>query len=385
MVTTFIIENVNFNLDVFIESPICADESNGSVDLGLENGVQALWLFDQLSGVVRDDLPAGNYQVQLSQNACDTIIEIVVPSAPAIFLNLEIDYVLCSNSGGFIFSQASGGQGPYDYLWNDSSTAPERMNLSNGIYVLTVTDDMGCTRVDSVQIQNVLGLDFQANVDHISCFGEEDGSIEVDLMSGTPPYMVEWEDGSTELIRDNLGPGTYTGTVNDDNNCSIILNRIIREPALLEADLQTNNAGEFEALVSGGTPQYSYLWNDGNNTSVIREPILGFGYEVTVTDANGCIAVRDEVFSQVSTSEVAILNVQLSPNPNNGTFQISFDITLDLEGIVIYNIYGQKISSQINILSNGVAEINVPQDRKGTFILDAQFKQGRYHQKLMVF
>ena len=385
VVTTFILESVSFNIDVTVEAPICAGESNGTVNLDLESNIEVLWLFDQFVGSVRDDIPAGSYQVQLSQNACDTIIEINVPATPIIFLNLEIDYVLCSSTGGFIFSQASGGQGPYEYLWDDSSTDPERINLGNGTYVLTVTDAMGCTTVDSVQIQNVLGLDFQANVDDISCFGEDDGSIEVVLMSGSPPYMAEWEDGNMELTRNDLGPGTYTATVSDANNCNVILNRIIREPTLLEVDLQINNAGEFEALVSGGTPQYSYMWNDGSNTSVIREPILGFGYEVTVTDANGCIAVRDEVFSQVSTSEVAILNVQLSPNPNNGTFQISYDITLDLEGIVIYNIYGQKISRQINILSNGTVEINLPQDRTGTFILDAQFKQGSYRQKLLVF
>lgn len=385
VVTTFIVEDANFNLDVLIEAPICAGESNGIVDLGLENDMEALWLADQFTGVLRDDLPSGQYEVLISQGACDTIVEIVVPSTPAIFLNLEIDYILCSSIGGFIFSQVSGGQGPYEYLWNDSSTEPERMNLTNGTYVLTVTDGMGCTSVDSVLIQNVLGLEFQANIEHVSCFGNDDGGIEVALMSGTPPYMVEWEDGTRELIRENLGPGMYTATISDVNNCSVIINRIVREPTLLEVDLQINDAGEFEALVSGGTPQYSYAWNDGSSISVIREPILGFGYEVTVTDANGCIAARDEVFSQVSTLDIALSDVSLSPNPNNGTFQLRYDVALDLEQIVIYNIYGQQVTSQITTLNNGSVEINLPKDRKGTFVVDAQFKQGRYHQKLMVF
>ncbi len=385
VIRTFTIESIDFGFDVSIDSPICEGEQNGKVEFSVQDGVEVLWLFDQQEISNRDDLPAGEYQVELSQNSCDTVIQIVIPPTPAIFLNLEIDYILCSSNGGVIFTQVAGGQDPYDYLWDDASIDPDRVNLPNGTYMLTVTDVMGCTSVDSVQIENVLGLDFQAEAEDVTCFGDDDGSIEISLQSGTPPFTALWNDGNEELLRNDLEPGTYSCTISDINNCNIILNRIVREPSLLGADLRVNASGEFEALVSGGTPQYSYLWNDGNTTSVIREPILGFAYEVTVTDANGCIAVRDEVFAQVSTLGIDLSDVILSPNPNNGTFQFSFDVTLDLEQIQIYNIYGQKIIAQINTLNDGNVEMALPPSQKGTFILDVEFKQGKYVQKLLVF
>ena len=385
VVTNFIFESLNLNLNISIASPICAGEANGAVNLDAQDGVEVLWLFDQQEGGVRNDLSAGDYQVQLRQNMCDTIIQIIVPPTPAILVNSEIDYILCSSSGGAIFSQATGGQGPYGYLWQDGSTDSVRLNLTNGTYILTVTDAMGCTSIDTSQILNVPGLEFVAVVEDVTCFGEDDGIIEVSLFSGTPPYIIEWEDGSDELIRTDLPPGTYAFAVTDANDCNIILNRIVREPLLLEVDLQTNNAGEFEAQVSGGTPPYVYAWNDGTTTPVIEEPILGFGYEVTVTDVNDCIAFRDEIFAQVSSSEIDAADVTLFPNPNRGTFQFSFDATLDLNKILIYNIYGQVVSSQINFLDDESVEIVLPPNQKGTFILDASFKQGKYLQKLMVF
>ena len=345
VVTSYIIENFNLNFDISIEPPICNNEDNGIVNLDLQDAVEVLWLFDQQEGSMRDDLPAGVYDVQLSQNACDTIIQITVPSTPAILLNLEVDYILCSSSGGVIFSAASGGQEPYAYLWQDSSTDSVRINLANGNYFLTVTDALGCINVDSVQITNVLGLEFETFQEDVTCFGEDDGFIEVVIMSGTPPYTIEWQDGNEDFIRSGLEPGTYSCTVNDFNDCNIVLNRIVREPLLLGIELQVNNSGEFEALVFGGTPPFSYLWNDGNTSPVIKEPILGFGYEVTVTDASGCIAAKDEVFAQVSTSRIDESNVALFPNPNQGAFQFSFDSSLDLNQILIYNIYGKLISS----------------------------------------
>ena len=153
----------------------------------------------------------------------------------------------------------------------------------------------------------------------------------------------------------------------------------------MEVELEVNNAGEFEAVVTGGTPPYSYLWNDGSADRVIREPILGFGYEVTVTDFQDCIRVVDEVFSQVSTTQIELSDVSLFPNPNNGRFQFTYNARLDLERTTIYNIHGQAVKHFEYQSPSDNIQYELGDLPAGTYFFSAQFEQGVHRQKVLVF
>src|SRR5262249_1292026 len=47
---------------------------------------------------------------------------------------------------------ATGGHPPYSYLWSESTTDTIAAGLTAGDYTVTVTDDRGCTNVQSVSI-----------------------------------------------------------------------------------------------------------------------------------------------------------------------------------------------------------------------------------------
>ncbi|MFP4060644.1 MAG: OmpA family protein [Bacteroidales bacterium] len=47
-----------------------------------------------------------------------------------------------------------------------------------------------------------------------------DGRIKIAVNGGTPPYRVNWSNGSNALQLRNLPAGTYTYTVKDENNCT---------------------------------------------------------------------------------------------------------------------------------------------------------------------
>ena len=55
---------------------------------------------------------------------------------------------------------------------------------------------------------------------------------------------------------------------------------------------QTLASGEIEAIASGATPGYSYLWSNGATTPTINFLLPGL-YSVVVSDANGCVANAD--------------------------------------------------------------------------------------------
>ena len=320
----------------------------------------------------------------MSNNECDTIVEINIPVTPSIQVILQEGNAQCSANGGFIFTQVFGGVEPYEYLWQDMSQDSFRQNLVDGFYELTITDANGCTSFSSVEIVNNVTLNFDIDILDVSCFNEADGLIDISILSGTPPYKIEWQDGETDLMREDLPPGEYSATISDANDCRIIINRTISEPDMLFLEFQINDASEFEVLVSGGTPPFTYLWNDGTTESKIEEPILGFAYEVIVTDANNCISVGEEIFAQVSTTSIDRQDVQVYPNPSRGDFNLSFAETLTLERIHIYSIHGQLLETNELNITAWQANLSLDGVPSGTYILEAIFQEGIYRQKILL-
>ena len=60
-------------------------------------------------------------------------------------------------------------------------------------------------------------------------------------------------------------------------------------------------------MVTGGTPPYQYLWNNGKTDQSIMGLVAG-NYKVTVVDANGCMAISNtiEITEPVDAVQVSI-------------------------------------------------------------------------------
>jgi hypothetical protein len=112
-----------------------------------------------------------------------------------------------------------------------------------------------------------------------------------------------WSDSQVTQTATNLAPGNYDVNVTDANGCTEMASVTITEPTPLEVECIVTTAsspgasdGSATALVTGGTPPYTYLWSTGETTHTIDNLAVGI-YTVTVTDANGCVETHDcEVF-----------------------------------------------------------------------------------------
>ncbi|SHF90240.1 gliding motility-associated C-terminal domain-containing protein [Flavobacterium segetis] len=192
----------------------------------------------------------------------------------------------------------TGGVGPYLVTWNNLATGLFQNNLATGNYTITVTDLNRCIKTITVNIPEAPIFTINPLVVNVSCFGANDGSINLNLIGGISPLTLTWADGSTAgLIRNNLPPGTYAVTISDGTPCQIRRSFIIVEPQLLALDANVTNAldcnnansGAINLLVSGGTPPFSYVWSNGSVTEdLIAVPASN--YVVTVTDARNCKA-----------------------------------------------------------------------------------------------
>ncbi len=192
------------------------------------------------------------------------------------------------------------GAGPFTYLWNDGQTGNTATNLSAGIHTLTVTDKIGCTYTYQVTVTQPASLTGTADISNVSCYNGANGSIHLNITGGTTPYSYLWNNGNQTSFPTNLNVGTYSVTITDSHNCSLVLNNIIvGQPAsalaVSEDSVQHASCfGSHDGLIivhgHGGTSPYQYSWSDSTHANSVAFLAAG-NYTVTVSDDNGCIVV----------------------------------------------------------------------------------------------
>ncbi len=256
---------------------------------------------------------SGMYSVTVTDDlGCTTSDSInVIISAP-IDISAVIDTPTCSTAGNIDLTVA-GGISPYSFLWDDGSTTEDLTDVQPGTYNVTVTDSVGCTAQYTVDVPNIMP-NIEINVDNlnnVSCYGGNDGSIEVSVTGGQSPYTYQWNTGDTVANITNLSAGTYIITAADVHGCTGVDSIEITQPDELTVDFTTvdvscygANDGEVTAVAGGGTAPYAYSWNTGATNTTITN--LGPGqYEVTVTDNNGCTATGNAIVSEPTPIRVS--------------------------------------------------------------------------------
>jgi hypothetical protein len=170
-------------------------------------------------------------------------------------------------------------------------------NLTAGIYTVTTTDATGCTKVTSILVsqptQLVVTLNSQVNV---TCFGGNNGAIDINVSGGTLPYTYFWSNPGGANTQDITGltAGTYTVTVSDGNGCTKTLSATITSPTAITPSVVVTPAtcgasnGAIDLSVTGGAPGYTYLWSNGGATTQDLTNILAGTYTVTITNTAGC-------------------------------------------------------------------------------------------------
>lgn len=209
-----------------------------------------------------------------------------------------------------------------------------------GLYSLVVTNTQnGCTSTASgtvVHHDNVTAaLSSQTDV---TCFGDDNGAVSISAAGGDGNLSYLWNGGATGTSLTQLVAGTYTVTVTDGENCTATVTAVISEPLELQLSAfasATSSAGVDDgtanAVPSGGTPPYTYAWDNGETTATITDLAPDF-YTVVVTDANGCtnsqtvqveqggvLCVLSNAIQSVNPSCNGLSNGQATINLTGGT------------------------------------------------------------------
>lgn len=250
------------------------------------------------------NVAAGTYNLTVTDNSgCTDVLEVKLLQNDEIKIDYTKGEIACYNysdafikiksiTGGVPFTTGE----PYLIKWSNLGTGYEQNNLSAGSYLITITDALTCTKEFPIVIDNAPVFSMNPDVKQISCFGEKDAHIRLNLVGGKAPVTLVWADDATAGIeRNNLGQGKYTVKVIDAKGCKFEEEFIIVEPLLLELNADVTNplscteanTGGVNLVVTGGTPPFIYSWSNGAATEDLENLIPG-NYTVKVTDKNGC-------------------------------------------------------------------------------------------------
>lgn len=136
----------------------------------------------------------------------------------------------------------------------------------------------------------------------VSCNGSTNGTINLVVSGGTPPYTYLWNDGATTEDRSGLGAGIYSVVVSDSGGCTGTGEVEITQPneLIITIDSIVPESGPgFEdgaiyITVTGGTPTYIYTWTGSYPGQDLLNHPAGL-YTVQVLDQNGCTATLIDI------------------------------------------------------------------------------------------
>ena len=233
----------------------------------------------------------------------------------------------------------------------------------------------------------------------VLCFGDTNGSIDLTVSGGSSPYTYDWDNDGTGDNDDtedlsSLGAGMYNVTVTDASSCQAILSVSVSEPsqialsAAVTNEIAGQNDGAINLTVTGGTPPYTYDWdNDGTGDNDDTEDLSGLStgpYAVVVTDANGCTATLTDTVG-VNTSgidELAKLNFTLYPNPSAGLVTIKFE-QLPSNGVInVMTTDGKNILTKS--VNNEVMDIDLSSVAKGVYIIEIVSEENRIPTRVII-
>lgn len=290
-----------------------------------------------------------------------------------------------SNDGSYEFSIPVNNQYPLEYkilddggICIDSGTINDDTpissdNLGAGNYTISIIK--GNSEILSEDFTIIAGIEITTAMmaSDISCPGAMDGTVEVMPGGGTGTLDVLWSTGDDFISLDNLGPGNYTVTVTDDNNCSEEETVTLTEPVPLSYTVQMsdincpgNDDGTIEVLMTGGgTGFYQFALNGSTPSDNSSFANLGPGsYIVTMIDGNDCELTENVELIVLSNSQLNLTgsatidfgdSLTLQPNINFNPASIQWSPSSGLSCSDCLNPIASP-SSQTNYMVNIVDE-----------------------------
>lgn len=246
-----------------------------------------------------------------------TIVPISIVSDTAVCIG--IDYTLSATGiGTFSWS------GPNGFTSSNSDTIFTVSDSTfQGWYHLDYADTNGCEQKDSIYLHVNPNPTFNAEVQQITCFNYNNGSI---LITATSSDNYVWNIPFTNpMSLNNLTPGTYILNTSNIYNCTRSDTFTIIEPSsiLLDTIVQATSCADSNGMIilylEPTTGPYSILWNPSGLTNDTITDLPYGNHTVEIELSNTCVETHTFLISnqnQLSVSITDFGNVNCSGETN---------------------------------------------------------------------
>ncbi|MEL6651933.1 MAG: PKD domain-containing protein [Bacteroidota bacterium] len=304
----------NVQADFSFEPEICAGTS-----LQLSNNSRDALLYDwtfaggdsthsSLENPMITYAQAGTYPIQLQATGecylqSIAVDSIYVGSIPAIQFS-QVQHSTCDLPNGSATVSIDGGTGILSYSWSTipMQTSATATALSFGQYSISITDEIGCSSIDSVQISTTPPFTSGVNVVSTSC-GQDNGTATAMMNGGTAPFSFVWNSQPNQYSQTatDLAPGTYVVQITDSAGCSdqISFNIEASQGPSLQVSAENTSCEEANGSISlgvidaNGPVQYSWSGLPNEQGSSVQGLSAGT-YHFTITDSLSCV-ISDSV------------------------------------------------------------------------------------------
>lgn len=225
----------------------------------------------------------------------------------------------------------------------NASLAP----IGTNTLTYTVSNSYGCSNSSSTVGIILDAPDLTVTTLNADC-GVDNGEASVSIANGLAPYEIDWSNNATTATISDLHADQYFVIVEDANGCKRAAAAMVGTDGLNQTatvhpvECYGEATGGIELSITGAVAPTTVLWSTGATTFNISNLVAGT-YEVTITDASGCVSVGSYSVDQASL--IQLTSVVQDPTSACGASDGLVDASatggigaLDLEYFDINNI-----------------------------------------------
>lgn len=306
--------NCNITSNTAFTNITCNGANNGTAALNLTGAVDPIayaWSNGAITSSV-SGLSPGTYTVNATDaNGCPVTASVSISEPTVLAANAtSTNETAAGANDGTATAQPTGGSPAYSYLWSNNEITATISNLPAGTYSVVVTDQNGCTAVQTVVVNGFnCSWNIQTTAQDAQCFGSSDGVATAITTGGSAPFTYAWSNGGNTATVNGLAANTYSVLITDADNCSSTAQVVVGQPTAVSSNFVNithvtcveDNTGSITVEGQGGTGPYTYDWSIGQVGNTISNLAAGV-YNVVVTDSHQCsvaasatIQVQDNV------------------------------------------------------------------------------------------
>ncbi len=297
----------------------CNGGNNGSLKANANGGSTTysyIWSNGAQTATI-NNLIAGVYSVTVTDTeGCSKTSTGTVTQPGALVANVSATgQTQVGLNNGTATVTPTGGTAPYTVMWSNNATTMTISNLAPGAYTVTVTDNKGCTKSNTANVNGInCSISGEIVATNLNCAGIPTGTATANVAGVPAPITYLWSNGANTKTASNLPAGNYSVTATGANGCSTVLTTQVTSPPLLALAVVSNTSitcaglqnGAVSVNASGGTPAYTYNWSNGGSNATASNLAAG-AYTCTTTDSKGCTATQTAVVSGPQPVALAVL------------------------------------------------------------------------------